>query len=205
LGQLAHHTFSSGSFTDLRVIEAVQCAGSVHTLRVQYPLATPNSQLGGSYLRALEWSAGPRLRFVFGLSDLNRARYAEAWLPCNLIFDQFAITLEVQIVNTLVAHSVITNGIATPLGANHWHIEFPARFTALSPLLEIRASDTLELQTDREKGDEGKRGRIYFQCHEHYCGFDYWPNMALAVGPLASLAAAEGRRYVSRIFLTRNH
>jgi hypothetical protein len=146
--QLAHHTFGSGSFTDLRVIEAVQSAGSVHTLRVQYPLATPNSQLGGTYLPALEWSAGPRLRFVFGLSDLNRARYAEAWLPSNLIFDQFALTLEVQIVNTLVAHSVITNGMVTMLGTNHWRIEFPARFTALSHLLEIRASDTLELQTD---------------------------------------------------------
>ncbi|MFN7770664.1 MAG: hypothetical protein ACK5UC_25995 [Planctomycetaceae bacterium] len=145
---LAHHTFGSGSFTELRVIEAVQSAGSVHTLRVQYPLAVPNSQLGGSYLPALDWSAGPRLRFVFGLSDLNRARYAEAWLPCNLIFDQFALTLEVQIVNTLVAHSVITNGTVTVLGTNHWRIQFPARCTALSPLLEIRASDTLVLQTD---------------------------------------------------------
>jgi len=146
--QLAHHDFGSGSFTDLRVIEAVQGAGAVHALRVQYPLATPNSQLGGSYLPALEWSAGPRLRFVFGLSDLNRARYAEAWLPCNLIFDQFALTLEVRIINTLAAHSVITNGAVTVLGANHWRIAFPARFTALSHLLEIRASDTLELQTD---------------------------------------------------------
>lgn len=146
--QLAHHTFGSGNFTDLRVIESVQSAGSVHTLRVQYPLATPNSQLGGSYLPALEWSAGPRLRFVFGLSDLNRARYAEAWLPSNLIFDQFALTLEIQLVNTLVAHSVITNGIVTSLGTNHWRIELPTRFTSLSPLLEIRASDTLELQTD---------------------------------------------------------
>lgn len=146
--QLAHHGFGSGSFTDMRVIESVQSAGSAHTLRVQYLLATPDAQLGGSYLPALEWSAGPRLRFVFGLSDLNRARYAEAWLPSNLIFDQFAITLEIQIVNTVVAHSVITNGIVTSLGANHWRIEFPLRFTGLSPLLEIRASDTLELQTD---------------------------------------------------------
>lgn len=146
--QLAHHAFGSDSFTDLRVIEAVQSAGSVHTLRVEYPLATPNSQLGGSYLPALEWLAGPRLRFVFGLSDLNRARYAEAWLPSNLIFDQFAITLEIQLVNSLVAHSVITNGNVTTLGANHWQIEFPARFTSLSPLLEVRAADTLEMQTD---------------------------------------------------------
>lgn len=146
--QLAHHTFGTGSFTDLRVIEAVQTAGSVHTLRAQYPLATPDAQLGGSYLPALEWSAGPRLRFVFGLSDLNKARYAEAWLPANLIYDQFALTLEIQIVNALVTHSVITNGTTTSLGANHWRIEFPSRFTTLSPMLEVRASDTLEMQTD---------------------------------------------------------
>jgi len=146
--QLAHHTFGSGSFTDLRVIQSVQSAGSVHTLRVQYPLAMPNSQLGGGYLPALEWTAGPKLRFVFGLSDLNRARYIEAWLPANLIFDQFALTLEIQIVNTVAPHSVIINGNVTVLEANHWRIEFPARFTALSPLLEVHASDTLEMQSD---------------------------------------------------------
>lgn len=147
-GQLAHHSFGTGPFTDLRIIQSVQSAGSVHTLRVQYPLATPNSQLGGSYPPVLEWSAGPKLRFVFGLSDLNRARYAEAWLPTNLIFDQFALTLKIQLVNTAAAHSVITNGNVTVLGANHWRLEFPSRFTALSPLLEVRAGDTLELQTD---------------------------------------------------------
>jgi len=148
VAQLAHHNFGAGTFTNLRVIEAVQAAGSVHTLRIRYNLALPNSQLGGSYLPALDWLAGPKLRFVFGLSDLNKARYAEAWLPANLIFDQFTLTLEIQLVNTLAAHSVITNGLVTVLGANHWRLEFPSRFTALSPLLEVRASDTLELQTD---------------------------------------------------------
>jgi hypothetical protein len=148
VAQLAHHNFGVGGFTDLRVIEAVQAAGSVHTLRVQYNLSLPNSQLGGSYLPALEWSAGPKLRFVFGLSDLNRARYAEAWLPANLVFDQFSINLEIQIINTMAAHSVITNGAVTSLGLNHWQISFPARFSAVSPLLEVRASDTLAQQTD---------------------------------------------------------
>jgi hypothetical protein len=148
IAQLAHHNFGIGNFTDLRVIENIQSAGSVHTLRIQYPLGTPDSQLGGSYLPALEWLAGPRLRFVFGLSDLNRARYTEAWLPSNLIFDQFAFKLEILLVNTLVAHSVITNGIVTSIGVNHWRVDFPAHFTSLSPLLEIRATDTLELQTD---------------------------------------------------------
>jgi hypothetical protein len=148
IAQLAHHNFGAGPFTDLRVIEATQAAGSVHTLRVQYDLALPNSQLEGSYLPALEWSAGPKLRFVFGLSDLNRARYAEAWLPVNLVFDQHSISLEVQIINTTAAHSVITNGVVTNQGLNHWQISFPARSSSVSPLLEVRAADTLAQQTD---------------------------------------------------------
>lgn len=148
VAQMAHHNFGVDPFTNLRVIEAVQAAGSVHTLRVRYDLALPNSQLGGAYLPALDWLPGPKLRFVFGLSDLNRARYAEAWLPANLIFDQYSINLEVQITGTMAAHSVITNGTITNIALNRWRIAFPARFSALSPMLEIRATDTLTRQTD---------------------------------------------------------
>lgn len=146
--QVAHHTFGTGQFTDLRVIEAVQAAGSAHTLRVQYDLALPSSQLGGSYLPALEWTAGPRLRFVFGLSDLNRCRYAEAWLPANLLFDQYPIDLEIQLSGTGLTHMPITTGVVTNVGANHWQIAFPSRSSAHSPLLEVRPTDTLTGATD---------------------------------------------------------
>ena len=145
---LGHHAFGSGSFTDLRVIESVQAAGSVHTLRVAYALALPDGQMNGSYLPALDWLSGPTLRFVFGLSDLSRCRYAEAWLPMNLTFDQFSIDLQLRILNTPVAHSVITNATVTTLGANHWQLAFPARFSAVSPLIEVRASSTLAQLTD---------------------------------------------------------
>ncbi len=58
-----------------------------------------------------------------------------------------------QLVNSTVAHSVITNGLVTVLGGNHWRLEFPARFTALSPLLEVRATDTLPgPEVSRERG-----------------------------------------------------
>ena len=114
----------------------------MHTLRVQYPLALPDSQLGGSYLPALDWSAGPRLRFVFGLSDLNRARYAEAWLPANLIYDQYAI--ELDIASPIPGRSSADHERhGHELGPN-LEMNFPARFTALSPMLELRAADTLE-------------------------------------------------------------
>jgi hypothetical protein len=191
VAQLAHHTFGAGPFTDLRVIESVQAAGSLHTLRVQYALGVPDSQLGGSYLPVLAWDAGPRLRFAFGLSDLNRARYAEAWLPANLIFDQFSISLEVQLVNTLAAHSVLTNGVATALGANHWRIEFPERFTALSVMLEVRASDTLSLQT----------GSVVLPVSGRNVSIEAWKlassgvNLATEINEIASLLSANESDY----------
>ncbi|MFN0138632.1 MAG: hypothetical protein ACKVQW_00920 [Pyrinomonadaceae bacterium] len=148
VAQLAHHDFGTEPFTSLRVIEAVQTAGSVHTLRVQYDLAMPNSQLNGGYEPALSWLAGPKLHFRFGMSDLRNARYVEAFLPANLIFDQFSIDLEIQITGATAAHSVITNGVVTNIATNHWSLAFPSRFTALSPMLEIHASDRVTQQTD---------------------------------------------------------
>jgi len=147
VAQLAHHTFGTGPFTDLRVVDSVQAAGAVHTLRVRYPLAVPTSQLGGSYLPKLDWAPGPRLTFALGLSDLNRARYLEAWLPANLPFDQYAVDLDLQVAGTVAGHSVITNGAVTTLAGNHWRVTFPARFSSLSPLLEVRASDTVQSAT----------------------------------------------------------
>ncbi len=148
VAQLAQHNFGADPFTNLRVIESVQAAGSVHTLRVQYDLALPDAQMSGGYLPKLDWLAGPKLRFALGMSDLRRARYIEAFLPANLIFDQFSIDLEIQITGATAAHSVITNGVVTNIATNHWSIAFPSRFTALSPMLEIHASDAVTQQTD---------------------------------------------------------
>jgi hypothetical protein len=69
-------------------------------------------------------------------------------VPANLIFDQFELLLELRVLNTTVAHTVITNGEVIVLSANHWRVNFPVRFTALSPLLELRASDSLVSATD---------------------------------------------------------
>ncbi len=148
VAQVAHHDFGGGVDAQLRVVETVIAAGSSHTLRVSYTLGPPQASIAGSYQPAMTWSAGPRLVFNLGFTDLGAGRYLEAWIPANLIFDEFALDLELQMTNTAIAHAVITNGAVTSVGANHWTIAFPARFTALSPLLELRAADTLTSATD---------------------------------------------------------
>jgi hypothetical protein len=147
ISKLAHHNFGGGTDAQLRVIESVLPARTTHTLRVKYTLGLPQASTAGSYQPAITWSSGPRLVFNFGFTDLGAGRYLEAWIPANLIFDQFELTLTLRILNTAIAHTLITNGTQTSLGTNHWSVTYPARFTALSPLLELRATDTLTKQS----------------------------------------------------------
>jgi hypothetical protein len=140
---LGHHDFGGGANAQLRVLEASLAAGSVHTLRVTYSLGVPQASTAGAYQPAITWSAGPRLVFNVGFTDLGAGRYLEAWVPANLIFDQFDLELELEVMNTAVPHTLITNGTRVALGTNHWRVTFPARTTALSTLVEIRATDTL--------------------------------------------------------------
>jgi len=141
--KLAHHNFGGGADAELRITESVLAAGSTHSLRVTYSLGLPQASSAGSYQPTLAWSTGPRLVFNFGFTDLGAGRYLEAWVPANLIFDQFALDLELQVLNTPIAHSLITNGQVTVLGPNHWRAGFPEHSTAFSPLVELRATDTL--------------------------------------------------------------
>jgi hypothetical protein len=143
VAKLAHHDFGGGADAQLRVIESLLAANSTHTLRVTYTLGAPQASAAGSYQPSIAWSSGPRLTFNFGFTDLGAGRYLEAWVPANLIFDQFRLDLELQVLNTPVAHTLITNGQITALGANHWMVNFPQRFTAFSPLVELRAADSL--------------------------------------------------------------
>jgi FMN phosphatase YigB (HAD superfamily) len=147
VGDIAAHDFGGGTQASLRVLARVLEAGSAHTLRVTYGVGLPQASTAGSYQPHIDWSAGPRLAFNFGFTDLGGGRYLEAFIPANLIHDQFALTLDLQLLNTAIAHTPITNCAVTALGANHWRIDFPASMTALSPMLELRAADTLASST----------------------------------------------------------
>lgn len=147
LTEVTGHDFGGGANANLRVLARVLEAGSSHSLRLTYGLGMPQASMAGSYLPQITWSAGPRLVFNFGFTDLGAGRYLEAFVPANLIYDQFVLELELQLVNTPIAHTPISNGTITPLGSNHWSIAFPARYTALSPLLELRATDSLQSTT----------------------------------------------------------
>ncbi|MEV0343883.1 hypothetical protein AB0H49_33220 [Nocardia sp. NPDC050713] len=143
-GRIAARDVGAGPHGTVRVVDAVQDAGSAHQLTVAYELAAPAADLGGAYPPCLCWSEGARVRWSFGMSDLYAGRYLEAWFPSNLPFDRFPFRLGLWITGTTLAHSLITNGDAAVTGANSWSIRFPPFFTSMSPLVEIRPEDTVQ-------------------------------------------------------------
>lgn len=147
LTAVADHDFGGGANANLRVLNQALEAGSSHSLRLTYSVGVPQASMAGSYLPQIVWSAGPRLAFNFGFTDLGAGRYLEAFVPANLIHDQFELSLQLRLTGTAVAHTPISNGSLSVLGTNHWRIDFPARFSALSPLLELRATDSLQSAT----------------------------------------------------------
>jgi hypothetical protein len=136
--QLAHHDLGGGPGSEVRLIGTSLAAGSAHSLRLRYTLATPDA--GGARPVGFD-PAAPRLRFDLWMSDLFPARYLEMWLPANLIWDAHATDLDVRVDNSAVAHALFTNGDATSPAANRWQVAFPARFVAFSPMLVILPAD----------------------------------------------------------------
>jgi hypothetical protein len=142
--QLAAHDFGGGADAGLRIVAVALAAASTHTLRLLYTIGLPQSPNA----QAMAWEMGSaRVFWDFWFSDLFPGRYLEQWFPANLIFDQFSLHLDVQMVNATIAHSVISNGTVTSLGINHWTIDFPDRCTSLSPMLVLAATDRLQQQT----------------------------------------------------------
>lgn len=136
---LAPHDFGGGAGAEMRVIDVVLPACSDHTLVLEYALEQPAA--GGS--RPLAWTGDTGVGWDFWMSDLTPGRYLEQWLPANLVYDRFALTLDLELVGSTLPHTLLTNGAVDPLADTHWVVTFPPTFTALSPLLVLAPSAEL--------------------------------------------------------------
>lgn len=144
IDELRPHGVGEGPYATVRVVRRSQPAGSTHTLRLRYRLAPPDADLGGAYPPVLAVRGRNRVRWSFGMGDLFDGRHLEMWFPTNLPFDQFPFVLDVVLAGATTPHTVITNGTATPRGTHAWRITYPAWFSSVAPMLELRPTDELE-------------------------------------------------------------
>jgi hypothetical protein len=127
----------------MRAVRHKSRAGEPSALRLDYPVSLPNASSMGRYRPAILWRDGG-VHFNFGFTDLGGGRYLEAWVPANLIFDEYRFTLDLSVRGSRAKHVLITNGEARQTDGNRWHVDFPPRFTALSPMVQLHPAATME-------------------------------------------------------------
>ncbi len=136
---LGYQDFGAEPGAELRLLAQYLPPCSAHTLRLGYTLERPDVYEAPS----VGWDlAQARVRWDFAFTDLVPASYLEQWLPANLIYDRFALRLTLAL-HANAAHTLVTNADATELGPHRWQLEFPAHFTALSPMLVLWPSAEL--------------------------------------------------------------
>ena len=133
-----------GPGAEMRVLDQNLAAGSRHRLEVAYSLATPEA----NGAQPIGWGDGA-VAFDLWMSDLYPGRYLEMWLPANLCHDRFALTVDVAVVGAGVEHAVLSNGAGRALGAGITRVEYPDRFTSLSPLLVVAPATDFDIRRRR--------------------------------------------------------
>ena len=89
------------------------------------------------------------VKSAFWMSDLSDRRYIEQYLPTNLEYDQYKMTMNIDIQGTQADHVIYTNAAVTELALNNWHLEFRDVYTASSFYLHITKKGIIpELKND---------------------------------------------------------
>jgi hypothetical protein len=134
-----HQDLGGGPGAEMRVLDATLAAGSRHRLDLGYQLTTPDA----TGAEPIAWGDG--VRFDLWMSDLFPGRYLEMWLPANLCHDRFALGLDIAVVGAPVGHAVVSNGAQRTVGPGRWRVDYPDRFTSLSPLLVLAPAPDLQV------------------------------------------------------------
>jgi hypothetical protein len=132
-----------GEGAEMRVLDFELEAGSRHTLEVGYQLGTPTATAA----EPVGW-VDSGLRFDFWMSDLHPGRYLEMWVPAPLIHDRFALYVNLEIAGTERPHTLLANtaGVDGESGGRRWSVCYPAHYAALSPMLVVAPTDTIEVR-----------------------------------------------------------
>ena len=97
------------------------------------------------------------VKSAFWMSDLSDRRYIEQYLPSNMEYDQYKMTIDLEITGTQTKHVLYTNAAVTELSNHHWFLEFREVYTASSFFMHITRQGMIpELKTDYKSID----GRI---------------------------------------------
>ncbi len=93
---------------------------------------------------------------AFWMSDLNDRKYLEQYVPSNIEFDQYKMTIQLSFINSSAKQKIYTNGKVIQLSNNNYSIEFPEYFTASSMFFHTATEGRFEEEKYTHKSISGK-------------------------------------------------
>ena len=129
--------------TRVRVINKELPVGS-HVAVITVPIKT-----------LVEWRDGG-VRSAFWISDLSERRFLERYLPANLEYDQYKITMSVSFTGAKTKQKIYTNGELKDQGNNTFSIAYPDYYNATSIFFHTLPEGATEEVTFSLKSVEGR-------------------------------------------------
>lgn len=81
---------------------------------------------------------------AFWMSDLTDRHYLEQYLPANLLYDQYPISMRVEVRNAVgLPHTLRANGAVKVLSENVFEVEFPSFYAADSVFFHLSPKDSI--------------------------------------------------------------
>jgi hypothetical protein len=116
--------------TPLKYVDANLAPGTDHTLEIQYEI--PSDEVTFD-------STG--MAFVTAMADITDGNFFESYGPSNFEFDQFKMSLEMNILGGSDSHQLFTNGSAALAGENQWKVEFPDFYNTSSFFVHLTQTE----------------------------------------------------------------
>lgn len=110
---------SPGNITKYRSLSRSSIKGT-HTLEIKNEFSA-NVRFDDSGVQSAFW-----------ISDLSDRKYLEQYIPSNIEYDQYKITMDITFANTKAKQVIYTNGQVEKKSETSYSIDFPAYFTASS-------------------------------------------------------------------------
>jgi hypothetical protein len=113
----------------LRLLDAELPQGQDNVLEIEYQYPEDNSTIAFN---------GGGVDLSFMMDDTKPRRFLEQHAPANLEYDQFAMTVDIELLNAAKHHRLFTNGVPTRHAENkRWIVKFPDYFTSSSFYLHL--------------------------------------------------------------------
>ena len=77
------------------------------------------------------------VKFAFNQDDLSDRGFLEVFMPSSFQYDQYTLSLSLQVLNSNIEHMLVANGDVNKVSSNHWSVSFPEFYNCTMHWLHV--------------------------------------------------------------------